>query len=75
MDNLTNLDAVNTDVKDPHHAGDEGPDGLEVQTADTPRAIHQQDDISLGMGLAAHIYVARVHTISLESLGGRKMKM
>ncbi|TNN83037.1 hypothetical protein EYF80_006644 [Liparis tanakae] len=33
-------------VKDSHHAGDEGTDGLEVETSNTPGAIDQQHNIA-----------------------------
>ena len=48
----TNLDSLWPDIKHSDHASDEGAAGLEVQTADTPRALHQEDDVSLGRGLA-----------------------
>jgi hypothetical protein len=51
----TDLDPVRADVKDSHHARDEGANGFEVQTADTPGAIDQQDYISPGFGLTHHI--------------------
>lgn len=51
----TDLDPVGTNVEDSHHAGDESPDGLEVQTADTPGAVHQQHNVGLSLSPAGHL--------------------
>lgn len=52
---LADLNPVRADVKDAHHATNKIPDGFEVQTADTPGSINQQDDISLGCGFTLSI--------------------
>lgn len=51
----TDLDPVGPNFKDSHHAGNEGTDGLEVETANTPGAVHQDHDVSLGFGITHHI--------------------
>lgn len=56
---LTNLDAIRSDVKNTHHATNESPYGLEVQTTDAPRSINKQDDIGLGGGFARYICTTR----------------
>lgn len=45
---LADLNPVWPDVKDAHHATDKISDCFEIQTADAPGAVHQQDDIGLG---------------------------
>jgi hypothetical protein len=48
---ITDHDSLRADVKYTNNTSDEGSDGFEVETANTPRAIDQQDDVSLGLAL------------------------
>lgn len=48
MSVVTNLDSIRADIKDADHASDEVSNGFEVETADTPRAVHQQHKVGLG---------------------------
>lgn len=52
----TDLDPFGTNVKDSHHTGDKGTNCLEVETPNTPGAIHQQHNVSLCSGLTHHIW-------------------
>lgn len=56
---LTNLDTIRPDVKDTHHASNERPYGLEVQTTNAPGSINKQDDIGLGCGFALYLCLTR----------------
>ena len=52
---ITNLHSVRADIEDSNHSGDEGTDGFEVQTTNTPRSINQQHNVSLSLGLTLDI--------------------
>ena len=53
--NPTDLDPLGPDVEHPDHTGDEGSDGFEVETSDTPGAVHQDHDVGLSLGLTPHV--------------------
>lgn len=55
----TDLDPLRTNLKDSHHAADEGSDSPEVKTSDTPGAVHQQHNVSLCSGPAHNIWNGR----------------
>ena len=57
--NRTDLDPLGPDVEHAHHAADEGADGLEVEPADAPGPVHQQDDVRPGRGLTHRLCTRR----------------